>query len=62
VREVRAIRRRGERLKQIQDLPSETRGAQQQLALPVPTWGDRRLELGESPDQDLPVGTVTSLR
>lgn len=62
VLEVRAIQRRGDRLKRIQEHNPAIYAAQQQLALPVPTWVDRWLEPGGSPVPDVPVGAVTNLR
>ncbi|MCL3998143.1 hypothetical protein [Streptomyces lavenduligriseus] len=60
VLEVRAIQRRGDRLKWIQERCRATYMAQQQLVLPVPGWVDRWLERGGCPVSDVPVGAVTS--
>ncbi|MBY8889294.1 hypothetical protein K7472_31295 [Streptomyces sp. PTM05] len=60
--EVRAIQRRGGRLKRIQAHDPAVYAAQQQLALPVPAWVDRWLERSGSPVPDLPVDAVTSIR
>ncbi|GAA3904328.1 hypothetical protein GCM10022244_13120 [Streptomyces gulbargensis] len=55
VLEVRAIQRRGERLKRIQEYRPATFAAQQQLALSVPAWVDRWLERSGSPASEAPV-------
>ncbi|MFT9784701.1 hypothetical protein ACMZ5E_00470 [Streptomyces rhizosphaericola] len=55
VLEVRAIQRRGDRLKRIQEYRPATFAAQQQLALSVPDWVDRWLERSGSPAAKAPV-------
>lgn len=62
VLEVRAIQRRGDSLKSIQEDSPSIYAARQQLALSMPTWVDRWLERGGSPAPDVPIGAVTSLR
>ncbi|MCZ1006817.1 hypothetical protein [Streptomyces lydicus] len=44
VLEVRAIQRRGDHLKKIQERSPSIYAAQQQLALPIPAWVDRWLD------------------
>ncbi|WP_149182668.1 hypothetical protein [Streptomyces sp. TRM49041] len=53
VLEVRAIQRRGDRLKRIQEHRPEIYAAQQQLAVSVPAWVNRWLERGGSPVSDV---------
>ncbi|MER8062618.1 MULTISPECIES: hypothetical protein [unclassified Streptomyces] len=57
--EVRAIHRRGDRLKWIQEHCPTTYSAQEQLVLPVPAWVDRWLERGGV--RDVPVGGIATL-
>ncbi|MFK0154380.1 hypothetical protein ACIQVK_20175 [Streptomyces sp. NPDC090493] len=59
---MRAIQRRGDRLKRIQEHRPAIYAARQQLALFVPAWVAHWLERGGSPVPDRSVGAVTSLR
>ncbi|WJV51744.1 hypothetical protein [Streptomyces flavofungini] len=60
VLEIRAIQRRGDTLKQIQEYDPAIYAAQQQLAFPVPAWVDRWLERGDRLAPDVPVGVFTN--
>lgn len=60
VLEVRAIHRRGDDLRQIQQDHPAIYAAQQQLALPVPSWIDRWLEHGGAAVSVGPVGAALS--
>jgi hypothetical protein len=60
--EVRAIQRRGDRLKRIQEHRPAIYAAQQELAVSVPAWVDRWLKRGGSPLPDVPVAAVANLR
>ncbi|GHE14282.1 hypothetical protein [Streptomyces alanosinicus] len=62
VLEVRAIHRRGDRLKWIPEQSPSLYAARQQLALSVPAWVDRWLERGGSSAPGVPIGAVSSLR
>ena len=62
VLEVRAIQRRGDRLKWIQEHEPALYAARQQLALSVPAWVDRWLERCGSPAAGAPVGAGAGLR
>ncbi|MFF1297159.1 MULTISPECIES: hypothetical protein [unclassified Streptomyces] len=62
VLEVRAIQRRGDRLKRIQEDRPAIYAAQQQLALSVPAWVERWLKRGGSPIPDVPVGAAVNPR
>nr|WP_024127715.1 hypothetical protein [Streptomyces sp. F12]AHE40479.1 Hypothetical protein pFRL6_392 [Streptomyces sp. F12] len=60
--EVRAIQRRGDRLKRIQEHEPAVYEARQQLAFSVPAWVDRWLERCGSSAPGPPVGAVTGPR
>ncbi|MFE5842030.1 hypothetical protein ACFQ7N_10325 [Streptomyces niveus] len=62
VLEVRAIQRRGERLKWFQENHPAIHAAQRRLVRSVPAWVDRWLEGGRSSVPCVPGGAVTSLR
>lgn len=49
VLEVRSIRRRGDRLKQLQEYGPELYASRKRLTLPVPAWVNRWLERGGAP-------------
>ncbi|MFC8125404.1 hypothetical protein [Streptomyces sp. NPDC057302] len=62
VLEVRAIHRRGDKLRRIQEDRPAAYAAQQQLARSVPTWVDRWLERGGSPVPNTQAGAFTCPR
>ncbi|GGT22163.1 hypothetical protein ACK389_10655 [Streptomyces antibioticus] len=62
VLEVRAIQRRGDRLKRIKEDRPGIYAAQQQLAFPVPAWVDRWLKRSGSRVPDVAISAVANLR